>query len=309
MVAWNNVAGAHAVIDWRREAQLDVFAHGNGRSEALPVLAAQIDGALGLTRKRYETCPPSWLGGLPRNGQIVEADVMIALDAQLYRPPVPNCDEYGGFAVGWGWSVPEGVTDWNATREATMIHEFGHALGLGHENEEMTLMMESSGEGRYCGAPQFAPHPDGVEAMQALYGDGRVQHDLAASSMAFAEDDRVDMTMPRLTVAGCPGRLVDMHYSVANRGTEPVDYEVFWYASQVPYAAELLLGVERGLRIAPRRFETRERTVRISRWQVADVPYYVSFVVVADVEREIHRDNNLSYTATRIARNRPEVCP
>lgn len=92
-------------------------------------------------------------------------------------------------------------------------------------------------------------------------------------------------------------------------GDGRVEHDVFWYASETPYAAEILLGMERGLHIEPRRFETRERTVRISRLQTPGVPYYVSFVVIPDVEHEMHRDNNLGYTATRIALDAPEGCP
>jgi len=309
MTAWNNVAGAHAIIDWRREAQLDQIGFSNGRSEVTVVRQAALDGSLGLTRTRNETCPPTWMWWRTDNGQLIEADVMIAGDTTMYEAPVPNCDEYDGYAQGNGPTAPVAAQSWRATREATIIHELGHALGLGHENDVMTLMMERSGEGRYCGTPQFAPHPDEIGAMQALYGDGRVQHDLAASSMRFARSDRVDMTMPRATVTGCAGRLVEMSYSVANRGTEPLDYDVFWYASEAPYAAEILLGVRRGQHIEPWRYETREETVRISRWQTPGVPYYVSFVLVPHVDREIHRDNNLSYTATRIALDPPGACP
>lgn len=309
MSAWNDVAGAHGFIDWRREARLDRFDFTNGRSEAAVVRQGDIDGAAGLTHTRRETCPDWWWSWWPINGKIIETDVMIAGDMGegMYTRSVPNCDEYNGNAAGHGDSARD-ARAWNLTREATMIHEFGHAMGLGHEDHAMTLMMTSGGEGRYCGTPQFAPHPDEISAMQAIYGDRQVEHDLAASSMRYHSVDRVDMTMEREAVEGCAGRLVEMRWSVAHRGTEPMTYDVWWYASEAPYAADLLLKVERGRRIEPGRFETHETSVRISRAQSPETPYYVSFVVVPAEGVEMHRDNNLSYTATRIVRRRPEEC-
>lgn len=307
--AWNEVAGAAPVFDWRRVDRLDRTRHGDDNNEAVPVPSEAIDGVLGLTHVRRALCP-GWTLPWPRTGEIIEADVMInAQNPALYRLPVPVCDEH---AVGdHAATASAAAREWRASREATLIHEFGHALGLDHEDDAMSIMMRTAGEGRYCGSPQFAPHPDDIAGMQSLYPDRQTQHDLAASSLQWEGDNRIGMTMPRRTLRGCPGELVVMRWSVANRGTEPVTYEVWWHASQSPAINrpdDVLLKVERDRRIEPGQFETHDTTLRLSRHLPPGVMHYVGFQVVPAVDHEIHRDNNLSYTATRIALRRAEEC-
>lgn len=309
MRAWNEVAGASPVFTARRVDRLDHTQHGNDRNEAVPVASATIDGVLGVTHVRRALCP-GWTLPWPRTGEIIEADVMInAQHPTLYPLPVPVCDEYRG--RGHGASASPLADDWIITREATLIHEFGHALGLAHEDDAMAIMMSTNGEGRYCGSPQFAPHPDDIAGMQSLYPEHRIEHDLAASSLQWDGENRIGMTMARRTVRGCSGELVAMRWSVANRGTEPVDYAVWWHASQSPAINrddDVLLKVERDRRIEPGQFETHETTLRLSRHLPPGVVHYVGFQLVPAVEHEIHRDNNLSYTATRIALRRAEEC-
>lgn len=309
MRAWNEVAGAWPVFEWRRMARLDAFRSGDGQSVAVPVAAHVVDGAFGVTQVQRRLCPRLGLPW-PDTGAIIEADVMInAQHRELYPRPVPSCDEY---ALGdRGASASAAAEDWQFTREATLIHEFGHALGLDHEDNVMTVMMPRNGEGRSCGTPQFAPHPDDVAVMQRLYPDRRVQHDLAASSFEWEATDRIGMTMPRQTVRGCLGQLVTQRWSVANRGTEDVTYDVWWYASETPAfnsPQDRLLKIERGRRIRARQFETHETTVRLSRHLPPGVVHYVGFLIEPAVDHEIHRYNNLSYTATRVELRPEEEC-
>jgi len=175
----------------------------------------------------------------------------------------------------------------------------------------MSLMMSRSGEGRYCGSPQFTPHPDDVGGMRRLYGNGATVHDLAASSFELEAPDNFTMTMPRDTIFGCHGRIVPMRWSVANRGTAPVTYDVLWYAARHEHFAspdDLLIAVERDLQVAPARFETRQSNVRVSRWQNVHVPYFVRFELIPHVPHERYTDNNYSYTAARLQRTMDVLC-
>jgi len=133
------------------------------------------------------------------------------------------------------------------------VHEFGHALGLQHEEHAMALMMTSGGEARYCGAPRLAPHPDDLAGLRALYGPSREPlHDLAAS--AFRDDpariDRIWMVDRQRTIERCPGALFDAGWAVANRGSLVAGFRVEWYASRsraFNRVDDVLLSVSRGL--------------------------------------------------------------
>lgn len=309
LLAWNNVAGADRMFDWEVRSDLRVAVTGNDRNEVGVVLSREIDGTFGVTYRRRRICvnhPFSYTA----TGDLLEADVLIASDKRLFLSDIPDCDQHV-FGDG-GDTAGEEADAWRMTREATILHEFGHALGFDHEDDAMSLMMTSHGEGRYCGYPQFAPHPDEIAGMQSLYGDGRIQHDIAASSFEWQAADEIRMTMFRETLHGCPGQIVDMRWSVANRGTHAIRYDVFWYASRSPHFAlpdDDLLKVERGLNIAPGVFETRQSGIRVSANQTPGVPHYVRFVLVPDVDHELHVDNNQSYTAARLVRLSYGVCP
>lgn len=295
MTAWNDVAGARAVFDWRY-ARLDRIIMGNGRSEVAVVHPRTIDGSLGLTRVRRRQCV-ILIGGAWTNRDIQEADVLIADHPpdDMRRLPFPNCDRL----------------DRVSTREATIIHEFGHALGLQHEDHQMALMMSRNGEGRYCGSPQYAPHPDDIAGLRRLYGEHNPRIDLAASAFEWDGADRIAGTMDPATLRLCPGAIFTVDWAIANRGTAAERYDVFWYASRSSAfnsPEDVLLGLERDLRIDAPLFETRSTTLRMSRHLPPDVPHHVGFLIEPQRPGEVNRANNLGYPAIRVVRRPEEEC-
>ncbi|MCB9527199.1 MAG: matrixin family metalloprotease [Myxococcales bacterium] len=182
---------------------------GNDLSEIGYTRASAIDGVLGVTRVRYAAGCWSWTDRLP----LIEADVFIAAD---------NNYEMGN---------PADCTKLNTTRRATIVHELGHALGLLHEDGQVSMMMSTAGEARFCSHRAIQPHPDDVTGGRRLYGDGAESRDLAASGFHSPGANRIARNMPDRPVLVCPGDRYETHWSVANLGTVDETYNVRWYLS------------------------------------------------------------------------------
>lgn len=290
MTAWNNDDASHAVFKWRRR-QFNRIDSGNDRSEVAMVRGHYIDGVLGVTRIKMEPCLP---GGWGRaDGSIIAADVLINADAELHRGP-RRCYEMGR---------PR------ASLLATLIHEFGHALGLGHEDHRMSIMMSTGGEGLYCGSPQMTTHPDDLAGKRALYGNGEPMVDIAASAMRVIGRDLIGLTTPRVVMPACPNALATFDWSIGNRGTAPARVDVFWYASPEPTFTDertVLLRVERDIRIPAQRFETRSTTMPLNRRMHRGMhrgegeANYIGFELRSTSHSEANTGNNLGILSTQV---------
>lgn len=283
--------------------------HGDDRSAVAFVHPDHIDGNLGVTRRYYTRGCWRWAMGVA----LAETDVMLsaALDSRIGgRQPLANLE-------------PDPVCDQTTrpryTERATILHELGHALGLDHEDHEMALMMTREGEGRYCGDRPFMPHPDDVAGARRLYGDGSPTADLAASPWRWAGPDSIGPVHPivgaeRMRVPrGCAGSLVDVQYSVANFGSAPAGYRLWWFASfdDVWSWDDHLLSVGEELQIGATRFETRRATLRISRHLEAGRAYRLGYVVApthpwADERRQ---GDNTAFIRPTMIRDPEEQCP
>ena len=310
ITSWNAGGALRRAFRWHYQA-FDRFRSGDGINQVSVVRPERIDHALGLTRIRRDAC---FWGPWPRaDRQMLEADVMIGLHspAAMRRDPLPDCDRYARWADG---REPLADAGYETTREATVLHELGHAVGLQHENHAMSLMMQSNGEGRYCGSPQFSPHPDDLTGLRALYG---VDHrapltDIAAGVLRIVEGrpDEVRMLDNPGVVEGCPGDMFDVGWALANRGSGEAAFDIWWYASRSPAfdrVDDVLLGVDRAHRLAPGTYRDARKTLRISRGLTPDMPYYVGFLLVSHVA-DSHPRNNLGYSAIRLVRRGEESC-
>lgn len=279
MQEWNAVQSMDDMFDQRWNDGGCLVRTGNGRNEVGFVAGAAIDGALGLTLRRYSGACWSW----SRDIDIIEADVFVNGDAALEAGNPAECNRK---RVG---------------QRTTVIHELGHALGLNHEPNQMALMMPTDGEGKYCGHYTISPHPDDASGGRQLYGNGARSRDLAASEFRHVGPDRVTTNSDGAIRSFCPGDRHLVRWSVANLGTVNETYNVRWYLStnnRITTADRVIATNYRAVQNAGY-FSTWQRTITIP--HIPAGLYFLGHLVDFD-ERiwERRGDNNSTYMASRI---------
>jgi len=207
MTEWNNVYGMYDQLAWTDgDSDCGVITTGDGVWDVAFTASSNIDGAWGLIRKRTRACIwpywGSWDGGLR------EADVFISSDL-----PFENGDSTCDSTL--------------VARRGTIIHEFGHALGLKHDNRLMSVMNNAgtgtgNNHGKYCGPRKDAPHPDDLDFAFKYHGSSSKSFDLAASGFFLDASSRRVLTMSAGTTSVCQGDSLDYAFSIANRGTEAI---------------------------------------------------------------------------------------
>lgn len=280
MQEWNAVQSMEDVFDPEWSEAACVVRTGNRRNEVGFVDGAAIDGALGLTLRRYSGACWSW----SRNIDIVEADVFINGDAALEEGNPAECNRK---RVG---------------QRTTIIHELGHALGLNHEPNQMALMMPTDGEGKYCGQYTISPHPDDASGGRALYGTGDRSRDLAASEFRHVGNDRVATNSDGTIRSLCPGQRHLVHWSVSNLGTVDETYNVRWYLSRNTNitTADRVIATNVGAVQNAGYFSTWQRLITIPR-TVPPGTYYLGHLVDYDQRIwERRGGNNSTYMASRV---------
>lgn len=280
MSEWNAVQAMDDVFDPRYNRRDCVVRTGNGRNELGFVDSASIDGALGLTLRRYAGGCWSW----SRDLDIVEADVFINGQADLEEGNPGDCNRK------------------RTGQRTTVIHELGHALGLNHEDDQMALMMSTDGEGKYCGQYMVSPHPDDVTGARALYGTDARSRDLAASEFRHVGVDRVTTNSPMGIVDLCPGARHEVRWSVSNVGTMDETYNVRWYLSTNARitTADRVIATNIGAVQNAGHFSTWQRRITIPLTTPPGL-YYLGHLVDYDQRIwERRGDNNATYMASRI---------
>jgi hypothetical protein len=285
---WNAVRGMWDVFSWSWGTTACVgIDHSNGTNEIYFGVASEMDGAVGVTYVRHDSC--FWWFD---TRHIVEAD--IAFDAgQMVEWGNPPCNTYRPFGS-----------------RTTVVHEQGHGLGLEHYDDVMNLMMTNDGEGKYCGNFVIEPHPDDASGGRFLYGSGNPSTDIGASEQRLVGPNDVELNTTPGSQLVCPGDRYTFRWSVGNMGTEGVRYNVAWYLSvnNIISTADIKVGSNSGAYEAAGGFDTWSRTITVPSNVTFGSEYFLGTIVDYDDRvSERYGTNNATYMARKIKiRNRSE---
>lgn len=253
---WNNVKGSALRFYVGRDT--DGTYGTNGKNE---VVFAKLDGrggTLAVTKTRYH-CRRDFFGRL--SAGIDETDVVFD-DAE---PWSTSRLSYGSSSVSF---------------ESVALHEFGHVIGLSHENRWMASMNAYyPNSGPLGQAKEWDPLPDDREGARYLYGDSTQERDLAASVFKRTSPGGAGLVASPLSAPR--GSTISIEFTVANLSTtvrETFDIGFFLSTNAVISTSDRLLGTNRGA-YASRGFVgtyTRSLTIPAS---VAPGTYYLGFIL------------------------------
>jgi hypothetical protein len=178
---------------------------GNGTSEVAFVPTGNIDNAAGLARIRRKTCVPLGFG------EVTEADVFVA--DYLPTGRISNASTTLG------------------ARE-TAIHEFGHVLGMNHNDAGMTVMCTANTCGKlaehfYWGQLAYGAEstfPDDAHFAASVYGNAPSEgnQNLSASPWTFSDGHSRRIFNSTSTLTRCPGQTATTTVSHGSKGRLPV---------------------------------------------------------------------------------------
>jgi len=178
--------------------------------------------------------------------------------------------------------------------QMVMMHELGHSIGLGHENDIVAVMNAYYPNGGQVG-PDFdvIPLPDDRAGARSLYPAGDQETDLGASNYYRTGPDTSDYFRP--VGSADPGSEVSFTYTVHNLGTtDQEDFSVAFYLSddQAIDTSDRKIGEATGLSVDSGSSLTRSVDLLIPE-TIAIGTYYFGFIVDSgDTIEENNEDNN-----------------
>lgn len=213
--SWNSVPGAREML--RFGGTTGTWTVKNGKNEVSSMPAKYIDGNPGGAFMNYTAC--NWF----RKSRITEVDIAVATDMDL------------------DWIAPAEHTTSIDNVWSIMVHEFGHALGLGH-GSRFSVMSTASTWPVHGGDPLLGtsgPHYDDASGARFLYYSGNAPTNLYASTQMMEQGHLVNNNAVLFGLGDrdvCPGDQINLYITVGNNGSRDVhaDEVIFLQHENLP---------------------------------------------------------------------------
>lgn len=186
---------------------------GNGHNEIDIAYSGELDaGFKALVRTKRSLCA-TWIPGA--GSHYTEADILISSEVQSYDKstnPVPS--------------------DYMQNTTLMLLHEHGHVLGLGHEDDVLATM--NSGFPGPVGGPignnnEVQPLGDDARGARNAYGTSGTVRDVAASAVRLTSPGTSrTIPAPASTLRNAP---ISFQFTILNRGTTDETIPVYFYLS------------------------------------------------------------------------------
>jgi CARDB protein/matrixin len=200
------------------------------------------------------------------------------------------------FNTDQSWSVsPLDYADLDApySFEATALHEFGHVLGLNHEDRWLaTLNSFYPDSGPVGHGKEWDPLSDDREGARFLYPDGTAETDIAGS--VFKRTIAGESGLVASPAAVARGSSATIELTVHNLGTGTQSFNIGFYLStnDIISTADRLLGTNTGAWLTAGASITGSRTLTIPS-DVTPGRYWLGTIVDHDEQvGEAHEGNN-----------------
>lgn len=269
--SWNNIPSNFTMSFTDEYRTSTTF--GNNISEIAYGYPSGMDGAIGLTRHSTGTCG----GFYTINYEIDEADIhMSSQTTDGWRTYTHSSAEDEALRVN------------GINFEATMLHELGHAVGLGHESRSNSVMAVGSSPYRTQGSVVL-PFRDDMLGFQYLNGASGTKVDIGGRTYTFTSSngsagaEAVVTPLNSFSTNYSVGDTISVTHGIENLGTAPITtaFKVKWYLSTNDYIStydkQLPVYATWG-RLTARGTYTHSNTI-------PDVPaghYYIGYLVDAD---------------------------
>jgi hypothetical protein len=186
-----------------------------------------------------------------------------------------NADVLFNSARSWTTSARECTTTSPYNFSSVAIHEFGHVVGLDHEDDELATMNS------IYHANDRRIHGDDQQGIRALYGSGSSINVMAShwertSTSPSAPADLVEAPASPVTAGGS----VTYEWTQENSGTSSATFDIGFYLSTNAFisTSDTLLGVNYGASVSAGFAFTGDRTLTIPH----DTPsgtYYIGAIL------------------------------
>ncbi|HEX6098853.1 MAG TPA: PKD domain-containing protein [Thermoanaerobaculia bacterium] len=213
-VAWNSYTpGGNYRINHTWETSTSTSNTDNRNSIVMPAASGWIwGGALAVTQPRRSMCYV-WPGP---DANWVEMDIAFnpnyTWDTSI-NPVAPQDSPYNSTLVG--------------------IHEHGHGMGLGHEDDQLATMNSYYPNGGVIGTRNDVhPHADDARGDRALYGTASTQRDLAAFAYRVYPGSPGDSLNLPAPASSNRNASLSFQFAIENRGTtDQSAVPVYFYLS------------------------------------------------------------------------------
>jgi Matrixin/Dockerin type I domain/CARDB len=168
-----------------------------------------------------EWAGPTTCGGVFGPGQ---AAVTIKTDNPI-TGNVNNADVLFNRSFLWTTADPGFTTSGPINFNYVAMHEFGHVLGLGHEDRTLAVMNSI-----YHPNPHRL-HADDRRGVRARYGRGRVETDIGPSNWKKTTSARVAADLVSSPASAVAGDTIAMEWTQENFGTTPASFNIAFLLS------------------------------------------------------------------------------